>query len=434
MSSVANIFQRSVITDVVRIKPHELNRDFREVLLRRLQRTNEGKCTRHGYVRPNSIRLYRVSPGRVDAVSLNGDVIFTVMYRCDVCNPAIGARIVARVVNVNKFGILARNAPPPNSTDNDDLSLSSVLECIIPKQGVTPTTPTTTAAAAAAGIASTGNTVDDYDDENVDAGGRSRSTSIVDEVKIGDEVEIEIAGKKFELNDPRISVVGRLLGIRRSRASAAALPSSGAGNRRVPTSSGAARGKRKTQPPPAVPASALSSGAFPAVADDKGDDGDDAAKVIIVTSDTEASDDGGGDEDMEEDGGGAEEDEEEEEEEEEEEDQDIRSSDAEDDNNEDGEEDEEEAQDDDDDDDDDDDVSEDAVRTKDPISSSSPTQRRRGGGIFSGGCARILRDDVGDTEDGWDWDMNHHGQDGENEYVSEDGDDIDDDDLRRGES
>lgn len=159
-----NIFYRTLLNDKVKIEPKMLSREFRKNLLNKLKSSVEGVCSKHGYVKTGSIELYKVSPGSVDLTGLNGYIIFDVYYWAEVCNPMIGNVIKATVMNVNKFGILA--------------DAMNILEIIIAKNSVSITHET---------------------------------TMDIDQIKIGDSVTVEIIGKKFELNDKKISIIGKIV-------------------------------------------------------------------------------------------------------------------------------------------------------------------------------------------------------------------------------
>lgn len=159
-----NIFYRTLLNDKIKIEPKYVTKDFRKHVLQKLKSTMEGVCTKHGYIKEGSVEIYKVSPGNVDLVGLNGYVVFDTYYYADVCNPLVGGVVKATVVNVNKFGILA--------------DVMGILEIIIAKSTVSIT-----------------------HDTGVD----------LDAIKIGDTVMVEIVGKKFELFDKKISVVGRIV-------------------------------------------------------------------------------------------------------------------------------------------------------------------------------------------------------------------------------
>ena len=160
-----DIFVSAVLTDKVKVKPSGLCRNKQSILLDILVRKFEGKCSYHGYIKRGSISIVKCSVGQVKDVSLNGDTEYAVSYNALVCNPVIGSIVRAKVVNQNKFGILAEvfiNGTEP------------VLEIIITKM--------------------------------VEPGEVS-----LDNVKVGDMINVEILKKKFELGDEKITNVGRII-------------------------------------------------------------------------------------------------------------------------------------------------------------------------------------------------------------------------------
>ena len=169
--SVESYCLRSPLRDTVLVKPHMIGSNYREVVLH-LLRSFEGVCSRHGYIVPGSISVHKIDNGNVQAFSLNGDVCYNVRYYASVCNPPIGAVLNARIVNMNKFGIMTHSV-----ITAEDGTFKPVIESIITRQPAGPTL---------------GSDVD------------------LDTLKIGDTVFVEILGKKFDLNDKKISVIGRV--------------------------------------------------------------------------------------------------------------------------------------------------------------------------------------------------------------------------------
>jgi DNA-directed RNA polymerase subunit E'/Rpb7 len=195
------LFVQSIIRDVLLLKPHQLGSNFRAVIQATLRRANEGLCSRHGWILPGSVALRRVGDGHVEASTLNGDVRFAVQYSAEVCNPPVGAVVPARVVGSNKFGLLAHSG-----VTRPDGTFLPVLEIIITKM------------------------------PSGEADSRLHSLVALDGLGPGAEIWVEVLGRKFELNDDRISVIGRavepplaaarpLARRARSRTAAAAAPS-----------------------------------------------------------------------------------------------------------------------------------------------------------------------------------------------------------------
>ena len=163
--SEAALRVKVLLRDKIKFMSHELKRTkpqkYREKLLKYLQVKLEGICSKHGYIHTGSIELYKIAPGIVEVAHLNGGSLFNVCFYATVCNPSVNSIIKARVTNTNRFGILAE---------------TGVLEIIVAKNSV--------------------NIESEIDLESVVA---------------GDEITVEIIGKKFELGDKKISIIGRAL-------------------------------------------------------------------------------------------------------------------------------------------------------------------------------------------------------------------------------
>lgn len=157
------IYYRVLLNDRIKIEPRYLSKGFRGYVLEQLRKKMEGRCTRHGYIREGSIEVHKLAPGNIELVGLNGSIVFDVHYYAEVCNPMIGNVVKATVTNMNKFGILAE---------------ANVLEIVIAK-----------------------NSINIQHDAGID----------INSIQIGSQVFVEVVGKKFELNDKKISIVGRLV-------------------------------------------------------------------------------------------------------------------------------------------------------------------------------------------------------------------------------
>lgn len=167
----SDLCSRVLLKERIKLEPKYLTQSYKEEVLNRLKQKVEGICTKHGYIRKNSIELYKVVPGVVEVTSLNGNVIFEVAFHADVCNPLVGTIIKsAKVVNLNRFGILAE------ARMTEDKFATSVLEIIIAKNSV--------------------NIVSEVDLESIN---------------IGDDINVEVVGKKIKIGDRKISVIGKVV-------------------------------------------------------------------------------------------------------------------------------------------------------------------------------------------------------------------------------
>ena len=161
-----HLFCTSVFTDRVKLQPSQLNAGYGDFIARQLRRRNEGRCTPNGYVRTGSLKVLRISAGRVETRMLNGDVTFTVQFKCSVCNLSKGCVIVGKVMNTNRFAALA----------GCTVDGAVVVDAIIPKQSTSVA-----------------------------------SVADVNELRVGDAVRMEVMGAKYELNDSKIKAVARVL-------------------------------------------------------------------------------------------------------------------------------------------------------------------------------------------------------------------------------
>jgi DNA-directed RNA polymerase subunit E'/Rpb7 len=140
----------------------------------------EGKCSKYGYIRAGSIEIVKISMGTLRMFSLNGDVVFRVVFRADVSNPIVGQSFSAKVLNVNKFGILAAAGLTDSSNNNDAFdTFVPIIDIVVPKTGTIHT------------------------DASID----------LNTIKRDDVLLVELLGKKFTLNDTKISAIGCVKGI-----------------------------------------------------------------------------------------------------------------------------------------------------------------------------------------------------------------------------
>jgi DNA-directed RNA polymerase subunit E'/Rpb7 len=182
------LYVRSLLKETILLKPHELGSNFEECVQAHLVATLEGRCSLHGFIRPKSIAVHSVTQGRVIAASLNGDIHADVEYYASVCNPAIGVILKSRVIKVNpRLGVMT------HCMDVDEVTRDSlaVVECMVPKQVVV-----------------------------------MPSEIPLEDLQEGQTVFVEVIKKRFERNDPKISVIGRAVSqqtlLKKSAAAAAA--------------------------------------------------------------------------------------------------------------------------------------------------------------------------------------------------------------------
>lgn len=161
-----DVFTECLIIEKVTLNPHMLDGRYKDNIIKILKTRLEGKCSSNGYVMKDSIKINKINSGTVQMVSLNGNVVFNVEIYLKTCLPMIGNIIKATVKNTNRFGVLCQ------VTYNTDI----IVEIIVAKKS-----------------------------------NEIKSEVELDDLKNGDVVNIEVLGRKFELNDQKISVIGRIV-------------------------------------------------------------------------------------------------------------------------------------------------------------------------------------------------------------------------------
>lgn len=148
----------------------DLRGDFGEILVQKLHNELAGKCSRFGFIKPNSIQIEKRSCGKFIKQHFNGYITYELICRSEVCNPPKDSKVEAVVKNKNALGILAESSI---TIDGKDIT---ILDIIIPRR--------------AAGITS-----------EID----------LDTLNIGDKFHIMVMGKCYQLNDSKISIIGRAI-------------------------------------------------------------------------------------------------------------------------------------------------------------------------------------------------------------------------------
>jgi DNA-directed RNA polymerase subunit E'/Rpb7 len=150
----------------VQLKPNELCKNIDEILFSKLKGNLENVCSKHGYIKKNSIKIIKRSIGKLVIPQFNGNVHFDLQCVGEICNPAQGSIIKCTVKAKNSLGLLAEGF-------HDNIP---ILQIIVPK---------------------------------ISAGFQSEID--IDSVNVGEQIKIEVCGKKFMLYDKHISLIGKAI-------------------------------------------------------------------------------------------------------------------------------------------------------------------------------------------------------------------------------
>tara|TARA_B100001758_G_C18317562_1_gene561366 strand:- start:627 stop:1133 length:507 start_codon:yes stop_codon:yes gene_type:complete len=165
--TTSSIYFQNVSNTKITLPPNTLNMgDILNSVLKHLQEKLEGKCSKDGYIKKNSIKIIKKSLGKFEIGQFNGNMSYNVEYSAEYCNPVEGSQIECKVISINKIGVLSIVSDPDNQP----------IKVLIPRH--------------------THLNNDDFSN-----------------IVVGNRLLVEVIGKRFELNESFISVVGKLIQI-----------------------------------------------------------------------------------------------------------------------------------------------------------------------------------------------------------------------------
>lgn len=155
---MGDIFIETLIKTTLIMPLESVLKNIDESVLNRLKETYEGKCMKDGYIMEDSIVIVKRSMAEMYGSQMNGKVKFTIQYKAKICSPMKDNIIKCTINSVNKLGVLAFNKP---------------LRIIIAKEF-------------------------------------HKKNDVFKNLKQGDEIEIKIIDKKFDINSTNIQVIAML--------------------------------------------------------------------------------------------------------------------------------------------------------------------------------------------------------------------------------
>ena len=180
----------AVFEEQVPLTPKDLRSEIKRIddlLEQKLQAKLEGRCSRHGFVLPGSVKILSRSMGMVEKGRFTGNLLFHVQAEGDVLNPPDGLIVEGEVIRKNKMGIY--------------VNYQDAIRIIVPR------------------------------DLNI---GNTEFEDIV----VGDMIRVEIKKSRFQVNDEYILSVGLFKGRTSARemteADAEVLPTSTLGEEAPP--------------------------------------------------------------------------------------------------------------------------------------------------------------------------------------------------------
>jgi len=158
---IYGVYIKSLLTKKVIVNINEIGQNIKQILENKVTTVLEGKCIAEGFIKPNSVKIISYSSGNV-----NGEKIeYIVVFDCMICHPVEGMLIECTSKTITKAGIHAQ---------------------VIDANGVMPLTIF---------IARDHHNKDNH----------------FNSIKENMQIMVKVIGIRYELNDPYICAIGKLL-------------------------------------------------------------------------------------------------------------------------------------------------------------------------------------------------------------------------------
>jgi len=156
-----SIYSRCLLTRKVVLSINFIGKNLDEVIEEYIHNNFEGKCIVEGFVKPNSCKIIKYSSGLIER---GNNIVFEVVFECDICFPVEGMLIKCVVKNVVKAGIRAESA--------SDVPTPVVV--FVAKD-------------------------------------HHYNIQQFNNIQVGDNISVRVIGQRFELNDKYVSIIGELV-------------------------------------------------------------------------------------------------------------------------------------------------------------------------------------------------------------------------------
>jgi DNA-directed RNA polymerase subunit E'/Rpb7 len=158
---VYGVYIKSILTMKTALSINEIGKNIKHNLERTISKRMEGRCIAEGFIKPDSVRVTSYSAGNVNSDSIE----FQTVFECMICHPVEGMQIECITKTITKAGIHAE---------------------VIDDTGVVPLTIF---------IARDHHFTDKY----------------FGTIKEKTKITVRVIGVRYELNDPYICVIGKLI-------------------------------------------------------------------------------------------------------------------------------------------------------------------------------------------------------------------------------
>jgi len=155
--------QDAIFEEKVSLSPKDMNVEilsFDDILLKQMRRQIEGKCTKHGFLIPNSLKMLSRSYGYMEKGTFTADSMYYIKAQGKVYNPPNGTVVEGAVVRKSKAGLY--------------IIIENAVHVMVVR--------------------------------DLHIGNKE-----FDSVELGDTIRVEIKKSRFQINDPHILSIGQFL-------------------------------------------------------------------------------------------------------------------------------------------------------------------------------------------------------------------------------
>lgn len=157
---IYGVYIDSLLTKKVVLTITEIGKNIKENLRRKLSVLMEGKCIEEGFIRPGSIQIISYSSGTIDREYIS----FQTVFSCKICNPVEGMLVECIAKTITKAGIHAE------VMDGETIPVTVFVA---------------------------------RDHHTMDKN--------FQHVKENSKIVVKVIGSRYELNDPYICIIGKLV-------------------------------------------------------------------------------------------------------------------------------------------------------------------------------------------------------------------------------
>lgn len=147
------------LNDTILIHPKFFKGNMDSIIIDNLTSRFDGKCSKHGYIIPDSLKLLKRGMGEITNNNFHGYIKFKVKYSVDIVNPVRGDKFKCNISNITKPGFYS---------EKDQLEISIPFHY-------------------------------------------AKNPNRYKNLKVGDEITVEVIGSKFNYTSNKINIIARLI-------------------------------------------------------------------------------------------------------------------------------------------------------------------------------------------------------------------------------